>query len=126
MKGPVASLVPDRRSAPRHNLRIPLCLRTRDNYEMSEWQSVLESKNISDTGLLFASDFRLAPGTKIEVLMEIAAVINQSESTSRGWWSGEVVRLEPSDLFKGIYAIAVKFFCYEVLHTGKMETVSAC
>lgn len=124
MKGVVASLVPDRRSAPRHNLRVPLCFRTRDNFKMSEWKNVLEPKNISETGLLFTLDYQLALGTRVDVLMETALGI-RSES-SRVCWSGQVVRLEPVDLTRGTHDIAVKFMCYEVLHSAKMETVVTC
>lgn len=123
MKGVVASLVPDRRSAPRHNLRVPLCFRTRSNAKMSEWKNVLEPKNISETGLLFTSDSRLAPGTRVEVLME-TGLGTRSESASRVCWSGQVVRLEPIDLIRGTHDIAVKFMCYEVLHLDKMPLVA--
>lgn len=124
MKGVVASLVPDRRSAPRHNLRVPLCFRTRHNSKLSEWKNVLEPKNISETGLLFTSDSRLAVGTRVDVLIE-TALGARSESNSRVCWSGQVVRLEPIDLIQGTHDIAVKFMCYEVLHPDKMETVLA-
>lgn len=124
MKGVVASIVPDRRSAPRHNLRVPLCFRTRNNSKMSEWKNVLEPKNISETGLLFTSDSRLALGTRVEVLME-TGLGTRSESTSRVCWSGQVVRLEPINSIRGTHDIAVKFMCYEVLHSDKMETVLA-
>ena len=124
MKGLVASLVTDRRSAPRHNLQVPLCFRTREDTKMSEWKSVLEPKNISETGLLFVSDSRLAVGTRIDVLMEVG--VNRSGSTSGVCWSGQVVRLEPIDSAQGTQDVAVKFMCYEVLHPNQLEAVLAC
>lgn len=122
MKGLVASLVLDRRSAPRHNLQVPLFFRTHESM-ISEWKNVAEPKNISETGLLFSSDSRLALGARIDVLMEINVGINGSQATSRVCWSGEVVRLEPS-LTPGTRDIAVKFMCYEVLHPNKMPAVA--
>ena len=124
MKGLVASLVTDRRSAPRHSLQVPLCFRTWEDSRMSEWKSVLEPKNISETGILFASDSRLAVGTRIDVLLEVG--VNRSGSTSGVCWSGQVVRLEPLDSAHGTQDVAVKFMCYEVLHTDQLETVLAC
>lgn len=121
MKGVVASLVTDRRSAPRHNLQVPLCFRTREDSETSQWKSVLEPKNISETGLLFVSDSRLAVGTRVDVLMEVG--VNRSGSASSVCWSGQVVRLELTDSAHGTQEVAVKFMCYEVLHLDKMETV---
>lgn len=72
-------------------------------------ESVLEPKNISETGLLFVSDSRLAVGTRIDVLMEVG--VNRSGSTSGVCWSGQVVRLEPIDSAQGTQDVAVKFMC---------------
>lgn len=124
MKGLVASLVTDRRSAPRHSLQVPLCFRTREDSNVSDWKSVLEPKNISETGILFASDSPLAVGTRIDVLMEFG--VNRSGSTSGVCWSGQVVRLEALDSAQGTQGVAVKFMCYEVLQPDKLETVLAC
>jgi PilZ domain len=120
MKGFVECLVGDRRFAARHNLRVPLLLRVRTRSEASEWKSISELKNLSENGLLFASDLRLAVGARVEVLTKITAGINQSYSTQ--WiWTGHVVRVEARDSTRGTQNVAVKFDCYEVLRPDNPE-----
>jgi hypothetical protein len=102
----------DRRQAVRHNFRTPASIR--------RWKSLLieergESKNLSEKGILFATDCVLPIGTLLEIELRLPEVVTGVPAA--GWlYSGQVVGVELIDSPRGKHAISLKFDCYEVNH----------
>ena len=104
MKTPVS----DRRVSVRHTFRVPLRIRI--------WKSAIpeqraESENLSERGLLFATDSVMPVGTVVEVLLKMPEAIT-GESTTEWLCSGHVVRVEPIDSPRGKLGVGVQFDCY--------------
>lgn len=98
----------DRRSSLRHNFRVPLRIRI--------WKSAVpeergESENLSERGILFATDSVMPVGMVVEVLLKMPEEIT-GEPTTEWLCSGHVVRVEPIDSPRGKLGVSVQFDCY--------------
>ena len=100
----------DRRQTVRLNFRTPIRIRF--------WKSAIleergESENLSENGILFATDSVIPVGTVLEIDLKMPEVITGAPAAE--WLcSGHVVRLEPIDSPRGKLAVSVQFDCYEV------------
>lgn len=99
----------DRRFSQRHNVKTALRVRI--------WKSGLpeeraESVNLSQRGILFASDSRIAEGEVVEILLKMPEEIT-GQPTTEWRCTGQVVRVEPADSFQGKFTVGVQFYCYE-------------
>lgn len=99
----------DRRFSQRHNVKTALRVRV--------WKSGLpeeraESVNLSQRGILFASNSRIAEGEVVEILLKMPQEIT-GQPTTEWRCTGQVVRVEPADSFKGKFGVCVQFYCYE-------------
>jgi hypothetical protein len=106
MKVPVT----DRRVSLRHNFRVPIRVRL--------WKSGMpeqrtESENLSEGGILFATDIPLQVGTVVEALLKMPEAIT-GEPTNEWLCSGHVVRTEPIDSPRGKLGVGMQFDCYQV------------
>ena len=100
----------DRRLTIRHNFRTPIRIRL--------WKSPIpeergESENLSEKGILFATDSAMPVGTVVEVLLKMPEEIT-SEPTTEWLCSGHVVRVQPIDSPRGKLGVGVQFDCYQV------------
>jgi hypothetical protein len=100
----------DRRSSPRHNFKVPLRIRI--------WKSAVpeergESENLSERGILFATNSVMPVGTVVEVLLKMPEAIT-GEPTTEWLCSGHVVHVEPIDSPRGKLGVGVQFDCYQV------------
>ena len=109
MKGPSGR---DRRTAPRHPLRVPLTVRL--------WKSTLPaqksiSRNLSTSGAQFPTQLPVAVGTVVELWLKMPEEIS-GEETAEWRCSGHVVRIEeePSARRRKRAEVAIQFDCYEV------------
>jgi len=120
MKGPSGS---DRRTAPRHPLRVPLTVRL--------WKSTLPaqksiSRNLSMSGAQFPTQLPVALGTVVELWLKMPEEISGEEAAE---WrcSGHVVRIEEKTSFrnKKKAEVAIQFDCYEVArHVRRQPAVN--
>jgi PilZ domain len=111
----------DRRQTVRHNFRTPIGIR--------RWKSVIleergESENLSENGILFATDSVLAIGTLLEIELKMPEVVT---GVSAAVWlcSGHVVRVEPIVSPWGKQGISVQFDCYEVNTNSRLDPLEA-
>lgn len=100
----------DRRASLRHNFKVPLRIRI--------WKSAVpeqrgESLNLSERGILFATDSVMPVGTVVEVLLKMPEEIT-GEPTTEWLCSGHVVHVEPIDSQRGKHGVGVQFDCYQV------------
>jgi Tfp pilus assembly protein PilZ len=110
MDAPADRFRSDRRLSRRHNLKTALRVRI--------WKSLLpeqhaESINVSDRGILFATDARFQKGEAIEILLEMPEEIT-GEPTTEWRCTGLVVRVQPVSSPNGKLGVGVRFDCYEV------------
>jgi hypothetical protein len=100
----------DRRLSLRRNFKIPIRIRV--------WKSAIpeqrnESVNLSERGILFATDSPMPIGTVVEVLLKMPEEITGVPTTE--WLcSGHVVRAEPIDSPRGKLGVGVQFDCYQI------------
>lgn len=99
----------DRRFSQRHSVKTALRVRV--------WKSGLpeeraESVNLSQRGIFFASNSRIAEGEVVEVLLKMPEEIT-GQPTTEWRCTGQVVRVEPADSFNGKFGVGVQFYCYE-------------
>lgn len=104
-----AAFVGDRRSSQRHKIKTSLRVRA--------WKSGLpeeraESVNLSQRGIFFLADRRLAEGEIIEVLLKMPQEVT-GQPTTEWRCTGHVVRTEHVDSPKDKFGIGVHFYCYE-------------
>jgi PilZ domain len=97
----------NRRFSQRHNVKTALRVRV--------WKSRLpeeraESVNLSQRGIFFASDSRLAEGEVVEILLKMPEEIS-GQPTTEWRCTGRVVRVEPDDSFEGKFGVGVQFYC---------------
>ena len=104
--------VADRRQTVRHNFRTPIRIRF--------WKSTIleergESENLSENGILFATDSLIPIGRLLEIELKMPELIT---GVPEAMWlcSGHVVRVDPIDSPRGKHGISVQFDCYEVTH----------
>jgi hypothetical protein len=100
----------DRRASLRYNFKVPLRIRV--------WKSATpeergESENLSERGILFATDSVMPVGTVVEVLLKMPEAIT-GEPTTEWLCSGHVVRVEPIDSPRGKLGVGMQFDCYQV------------
>jgi len=100
----------DRRQTVRNNFRTPIRIRF--------WKSLLleelgESENLSENGILFATNSLMPVGTVLEIELKMPEVVTGAPAAM---WvcSGHVVRNEPIDSPRGKLGVGVQFDCYEV------------
>jgi hypothetical protein len=108
----------DRRLTVRHNIRTPIRIRL--------WKSAIpekrgESENLSEEGILFATDLVIPVGTLLEILLKMPEVIT-GEPTAEWLCSGHVVRVEPIDSPRGKYGVSVQFDCFQVSRGSKAQS----
>ena len=99
----------DRRFSQRHDVKTALRVRV--------WKSGLpeeraESVNLSQRGILFASNSRIAEGEVVEILLKMPEEIT-GQPTTEWRCTGQVVRVEPTDSLQGKFGVGVQFYCYE-------------
>jgi PilZ domain len=102
--------LPDRRLSQRHNVKMALRVRL---WKSSTPEHRAESVNLSQRGMLFATDELFQKGDAIEILLKMPEEIT-GEPTTEWRCTGLVVRVEPVDSPKGKLAVGVRFDCYEV------------
>lgn len=100
----------DRRTSAREKLKIPICVHI--------WKSAVpeelgESENLSENGILFATDSVIPVGTVLEILLNMPQMIS-GQPTNEWLYSGHVVRVEPSASPRGHFGVGVQFDCYQV------------
>jgi hypothetical protein len=100
----------DRRLTVRHNIKTPIRIRL--------WKSAIpeqrgESENLSEEGILFATDSVIPVGTVLEILLKMPELIT-GEPTTEWLCSGHVVRVEPIDSTRGKLGVGVHFDCFQV------------
>lgn len=99
----------DRRFSQRHNFKTALRVRV--------WKSGLpeeraESVNLSQRGIFFAFNSRIAEGEVVEILLKMPEEVT-GQPTTEWRCTGQVVRVEPTDSFQGKFGVGVQFYCYE-------------
>ena len=68
--------------------------------------------NLSQRGILFASNSRIAEGEVVEILLKMPEEIT-GQPTTEWRCTGQVVRVERADSSKGRFGVGVQFYCYE-------------
>jgi hypothetical protein len=102
--------VSDRRQTIRHNLKTPIRIRL--------WKSAVleergESENLSENGILYATDSVIPVGAVMEIDLKMPEVVTGAPAAP--WLcSGHVVRVERIDSPRGKLGVSVQFDCYEV------------
>ncbi|HKW62407.1 MAG TPA: PilZ domain-containing protein [Candidatus Acidoferrum sp.] len=99
----------DRRSTQRHDIKTPLRVRV--------WKSGLpeeraESVNLSQCGIFFLTDTRLAEGEIIEVLLKMPEEVS-GQPTNEWRCTGHVVRVEQVGSPQDKFGVGVHFYCYD-------------
>lgn len=99
----------DRRFTQRHNFKTALRVRV--------WKSGLpeeraESVNLSQRGIFFASNSRIAEGEVVEILLKMPEEIT-GQPTTEWRCTGQVVRVESAASYQGKFGVGVQFYCYE-------------
>ena len=108
----------DRRITLRHNLKTALRIRL---WKSSVPEQRSESVNISERGILYATDSPPHIGTVIEVLLKMPEEVT-GEPTTEWLCSGHVVRIEPIDSPRGKLGVGVQFDCYQIARRPNPET----
>ena len=104
-----------RRSTVRYNIRTPIRIRP--------WKSAIpeersESENLSEEGILFATNSTIPVGTLLEILLKMPQMIT-GQPTTEWLCSGHVVRVTPIDSSRGKHGVGVRFDRLQVL--GRVE-----
>jgi len=100
----------DRRLSLRHNFKTALRIRI---WKSSAPERRSESVNLSDRGILFATDSPMPVGTVVEVLLKMPEEIT-GEPTTEWLCSGHVVRVDPINSPRGSHGVGVQFDCYQI------------
>jgi hypothetical protein len=100
----------DRRLSFRHKIRTPLRIRI--------WKSAApeqrgESLDLSERGILFATDSPMPIGTVVEVLLKMPEEIT-GEPTTEWLCSGHVVHVDSINSPRGKHGVGVQFDCYQI------------
>jgi PilZ domain len=112
----------DRRLFLRHNFKTALRIRL---WKSPAPEQRSESVNLSERGLLFATDLPMSIGTVVEVLFKMPEQIT-GEPTTEWLCSGHVVRVAPIDSPQGKLGVGVQFDCYQVTRKLEAESISSC
>jgi hypothetical protein len=116
-------VVGERRSAPRHALKIPLRYRVRNS--TSEYAS--QAENVSEMGIFFEAEQPMPIGTIVHVLLDMPQVTSGRESAP--WLcTGHVVRLDEKQADPQMVQrrVGVQFDCFEVLSGMHFALASMC
>jgi hypothetical protein len=100
----------DRRLSHRYNFKIPLRLRI---WKSCEPEQSLESLNVSQNGVYFATNSPIREGEAVEILLSMPEMIT-NEPTTEWRCTGHVVRVDRVNSSDGKLGIGVQFDCYEV------------
>jgi len=100
----------DRRLTVRHKIRTPIRIR---RWKCATPEERGESENLSEEGILFATNSVMPVGTLLEILLKMPEMIT-GEPTTEWLCSGHVVRVEPIESPRGELGISVQFDCYQV------------
>ena len=106
----------DRRFAQRHNIKTALRVRV--------WKSGLpeertESVNLSERGIFFYTESRVAEGEIIEILFKMPEEVS-GQPVNEWRCTGHVVRIEPPEMAKGKFGVGVQFYCYEASRVDQL------
>jgi len=105
--------VSERRNSRRHLFRTKLRVRA----WKSGWsERRVESEDLSERGVFFATDALLVIGSDVEVLLKMPEEISGRPTTE---WrcTGHVVRLEHVDTPRGKLRVGIQFDCHEILRS---------
>lgn len=102
--------VSDRRLSVRHKFKTALRIRF--------WKSKVpeergESEDLSQKGILFATNSEMSVGTVLEILLKMPEMIT-GEPTTEWLCSGHVVRVQSIDSTRGKHGVGVQFDCFQV------------
>jgi hypothetical protein len=106
------------RTTPRFNLNIPVRVRRLD--ESGSIEYAVETSNLSEGGMYFASDVQLEMDTPVRAYLEMPEQIF-GKPVVRWCCDGRVVRLDPSDPPGSRLGVGVAFHTYAVLTAGRLE-----
>jgi hypothetical protein len=104
----------DRRLAHRFSLAIPLFIR---EWKATAPETQVESLNVSERGVCFATDTPLTEGTVIQIRMAMPSEIT---GTTLAEWrcTGKVMGIQPASARGGPLGVRVRFDYYEVLRNA--------
>jgi PilZ domain len=108
-----------RRLTVRHNIRTPIRIRP--------WKSAIpeersESENLSEKGILFATDSVIPVGTWLEILLKMPEMIT-GKPTTEWLCSGRVVRVIPIDSTRGKHGVGVRFDRFQVPGERRLDRI---
>jgi hypothetical protein len=106
----VEELTQDRRLTQRYNLKTDLRVRVRRS-DAEEHR--VQSQNLSQRGVFFATDIPLSEGAALDLLVEMPEAVT-GVPAAQWLCSGHVVRVVPADLPEGPRGVGVQFDFYEV------------
>jgi hypothetical protein len=89
----------ERRLSVREDIKTPIRLRI---WKSAILEELVESENLSEKGILFATDSVIPVGTALEILLKMP---------DEWLYSGHVVRVEPRTSPRGRFGVAVQFDC---------------
>jgi hypothetical protein len=109
----------DRRLTVRHNIRTAIRIRF--------WKSAIpevrgESENLSEQGILFATNLVIQVGMVLEILLKMPEMIT-GEPTTEWLCSGHLVRVEPIDSPRGKLGVGVQFDCYQASRGFETQSI---
>ena len=108
----------DRRITLRHNFKTALRIRL---WKSSTPEQRGESVNLSERGILYATDSPPHIGAILEVLLKMPEEVTGERATE--WLcSGHVVRVEPINSPRGRLGVGVQFDCYQITRNLDQET----
>jgi hypothetical protein len=111
----------DRRKTVRRNIKTPIRVR-RWKSGLPEEESV--SENLSENGILFATDEAIRVGTVLEILLQMPELITCEPATE--WLcAGHVVRVEPIRSANGRFGVSVQFDCYQVARESAVPAMKS-
>jgi hypothetical protein len=100
----------DRRLSRRHDFKTDLRLRVRKS---NAGELRVESKNLSQRGVFFATELDLNKGAALDLMLEMPEQIT-GVPTAQWLCTGHVVRVVPMDSPAGQRGVGVQFDFYEV------------
>ncbi|HEY2462330.1 MAG TPA: PilZ domain-containing protein [Candidatus Acidoferrum sp.] len=109
MKRFVEQLTKDRRLSERHDIKTPVRVRLRKGMGPDRRG---ETRNISERGILLATDLSLQVGTMVDVLFKMPEAVS-GKPTTEWLCTGHVVRIE-TQKDESYNGVGVQFDCYEV------------
>lgn len=111
---------PDRRIARRLSFKTPLRVRI---WKSASPEQRVESLNLSQSGVFFATTSPLREGETVEILLKMPEEITDEPPTE---WrcTGHVVRVERARAANGTIGVGVQFDCYEVSRAETLQTAS--